>query len=185
MSTSFRFTVDEYDQMVRSGVFDGRADNRFELLNGGIVEVNPPGPPHAHVVSLLTYWSMDVTDRTKIWINVQNPIGISEFDSVPEPDLVWLHVGEYRNDRPTADDVLLLIEVSDTSLGKDRHEKGKLYADAGIQDYWIVNLNEKCVEVYRDPANGRFQSLATFGIDGVVCPLAAPETELQVRTLFD
>ena len=185
MSTTFRFTVDEYDQMIKSGIFAEREGVRVELLHGEVVEMNPPNPPHDFTIDLLMYWSIDNTSRDHVWVRIQNSLGMSEFDSVPEPDVAWMKARNYRDERPNAEDVLLLIEVAESSIGKDRHEKGKLYADAGIQDYWIVNLNERCVEVHRDPANGRFQTVSTFGLDGTVSPLAAPDIELSVRTLFE
>lgn len=184
MSATFRFTVDEYDRMIRNGIFEDRADVRTELLYGEVIEMNPPGPTHAYVVSLLMYWSTDATNRSDIWVNVQNPLGIPHFDSVPEPDVAWLKARDYRNERPTPQDVLLLIEVAESSLSTDRSVKGKLYADAGIPDYWLVNLKDQCVEVYRDPANGRFQSLQTFGLDASVSPLHRPDVQLSVRSLF-
>ena len=185
MSTAFRFTVDEYDQMIAGGVFAGRDDVRVELLYGEVIEMNPPNPPHDFVIDLLTYWSVDNTSRDSVWVRIQNSLGLSELDSVPEPDVAWMKSRNYRDSRPTSKDVLLLIEVAESSIGRDRIEKGRLYADAGIEDYWIVNLNERCVEVYRNPSSGRFQSLSTHGTDDIISPLAAPHVQLQVSTLFD
>ena len=90
--TTIRFTVDEYDRMIESGVFERRDDVRVELLFGEIVEMNPPNPPHDYTIDLLNYWSIDVTSRDEIWVRVQNSLGIPEFDSVPEPDLAWMKV---------------------------------------------------------------------------------------------
>ena len=81
--TTIRFTVEEYDRMIESGVFEQRDDVRVELLFGEIVEMNPPNPPHDYTIDLLNYWSIDVTSRDEIWVRVQNSLGIPEFDSVP------------------------------------------------------------------------------------------------------
>ena len=150
MSTStYRFSVADYDRMIESGVFEGDEDIRLELLYGEIIKVNPPNPPHVHFVDQLTYWSIESTQRDRIQVSIQNPVGIPELDSVPEPDVVWKKARDYRTRRPETADVLLLIEVSDSSVKQDQTKKRDLYAEAGISDYWIVNIPASCVEVYR------------------------------------
>lgn len=180
MSTSFRFTVDEYERMHSSGVFEERGDVRVELLYGEIVETNPPNPPHAFIVDKLMYWSVKSTSNCDIWVRIQNPIGIPEFDSLPEPDVAWLKKRDYGTTQPQPEDVLLLIEVSDSTLSKDRNLKSKLYAEAGIQEYWIINVKDACVEVHRRPHGDRFQSLETYSVGQEVSPLAAPEAVMSV-----
>ena len=181
MSTStYRFTVDEYDRMIESGIFEERGDVRVELLYGEVVEMNPPNPPHDFAIDLLMYWSVDVTSRDEIWVRVQNSLGIPALDSVPEPDIAWMTARDYRSRRPEPDDVLLLIEVAETSLGKDRFDKGRLYAEAGIQDYWIVNLKDSCIEVYRQPQDDRFRMHQTYAVGETVSPLAMPDAALNV-----
>ena len=184
MSTSFRFTIEEYERMHSSGVFSERGDVRVELLYGEVVEVNPPNPPHAWVVDQFMYWSVAVTSGADIWVRIQNPVGIPEFDSLPEPDIAWLKKRDYRRTQPTPDDVLLIVEVSDTTLDKDRKLKGKLYAEAGIQEYWIGNVNEACIEVYRRPVGGWFQSLETYVSGQHVSPIAMPNVQLSVADIM-
>ncbi|MEZ6131651.1 MAG: Uma2 family endonuclease [Planctomycetaceae bacterium] len=182
MSTisTYRFTVDEYDRMIESGVFEERNGVRVELLYGEIVEMNPPNPPHDYVIDLLNYWSIDVTSRDEIWVRIQNSLGIPALDSVPEPAVAWMKARDYRQRRPEPEDVLLLIEVAESSLGKDRHLKGKLYAESGIQDYWIVDLNSGRIEVYRRPDAGLFLSHETYGRGETVSPLILPDVKLDV-----
>jgi len=179
-TSTYRFTVDDYDRMIESGVFEGRDGVRVELLYGEIVEMNPPNPPHDYVVDLLNYWSIDVTNRNEIWVRIPNCLGIPEFDSVPEPDVAWMKTRDYRQRRPEPEDLLLLIEVAESSLGKDRHVKGKLYAEAGVQDYWIVDLNNSRIEVYRRPDDGVFLSHETYGSGEFVSPLVLPDVKLDV-----
>lgn len=183
MSTTIRFTIEEYERMHSSGVFDERGDVRTELLYGEVVEMNPPNPPHAFIVDKLMYWSVQATNQQDIWLRIQNPVGIPEFDSLPEPDVAWLRKRDYGKTQPQPDDVLLLIEVSDSTLAKDRKLKGKLYAEAGIQEYWIVNVKEACVEVHRRPSGDRFQSLETYSVGQEVSPIAVPHAVLNVAEI--
>lgn len=92
---------------------------------------------------------MKTTAAHDIWFRIQIPIGIPEFDSLPEPDVAWLKKRDYGKMQPQPDDVLLLIEVSDSTLSKDRNLNSRLYAEAEIQEYWIVNVNVACIEVHR------------------------------------
>jgi Uma2 family endonuclease len=183
MSTAMRFTVDEYDRMIEQGVFETRPECRLELVYGEVRETTPANPPHEDVVDLLDDWSHDRTDRTQVRVRTQNSIGISELDCVPLPDIAWVRRQSYRSARPTPADVLL-IEVSETSLRYDRGEKAELYATAGITDYWIVNLKDNCIEVYRNPRDGEYREKRTYEIGQSVSPLAFPEIELPVADLF-
>ena len=157
MSTALRFTLDEYDRMIEQGVFDDRPEEKMELVYGEIRTMSPPGPAHEDVIDLLARWSFESTLRDEVRIRVQNSIGIPELDSAPQPDVAWVREQSYRAGRPQSSDVLLLIEVSDSSLPDDRTTKAELYAEAGVSDYWIINLQDWGIEVYRNPANGRFQ----------------------------
>lgn len=179
--TPYRFSVDEYEQMGAAGIL---VDKKVELLYGEIVSMTPPNPLHAFVVDQLMYWSIENTVNKNIWVRIQNSLGIPEFDSMPEPDVAWMVKRNYRKQHPQPDDVQLLIEVSDSSIRTDRSVKGKLYAQSGVQDYWIVNLQDLCVEVYRDPKDERYQQHQTFQIGQSVSPLAVPECRLDVSTLM-
>ena len=179
MKSLVRFSVDDYDRMLEVGVFPQRPDQRTELIYGEIREVNPPNPPHEDSVDRLNYWSIDNSDREEIRVRIQNSLGISEFDSVPQPDVAWMAARDYRQRRPEPADVLLLIEVSDSSLRGDRTEKAELYAQAGIQDYWIVNLRDNCIEVNRKP-KGDVTERITYESGDVVIPLAKPDVKLSV-----
>src|SRR6185312_12250360 len=87
----------------------------------------------------------------------QGTIGIPNADSIPLPDLSWLKKQDYSRRRPLPEDVLLVVEVADSSLAKDRGRKAKLYAQAGTIDYWIVNIQGRCVEVRREPQGARYR----------------------------
>lgn len=184
MSTVLRFTVAEYDRMIEHGVFSDRREGRFELMRGEIREMTPPNPPHEDTVDLLMYWSVDNAPRDRVRVRIQNSLGIPALDSVPEPDVAGMRAGSYRKRRPQAADVMLLIEVAESSLGYDRGEKAKLYAASGIKEYWIVNLIELCIEVHRKPRSGKYRDIQTYSIGQTINPLAFPRLALDVGRVF-
>ena len=184
MSTSTRITNAQYDEMIRRGQFEPREEHRVELIYGDILPMSPIGPSHAYLVGLLNEWSFDVLPRKAIFISPQGTIGIPALDSEPQPDLLWTRRRNYSAAHPSPADILLLIEVADSSLSKDRGLKTRLYAEAGISDYWIVNVKGKCVEVRRDPIGSSYTSIATFHVGQNVHPLAFPDVSLPVSLLF-
>jgi len=102
---------------------------------------------------------------------------------VPEPDVVWARASDYYRRHPKADDAQLLIEVSERSFAYDSGEKATLYAEAGIRDYWNVNVNRRVVEVYRDPACNRYRQMQTFAIGDLLSPLTLPDIQLTIADL--
>jgi Uma2 family endonuclease len=184
MSTIARLTLAEFDRMIEQQVFDPARERRIELIYGELREMNPPGATHEEVVDLLTRWSFDNVSRKKVRVRIQNSVGIEALDSVPLPDVVWVKERSYRKRRPQPDDVYLLIEVSESSLADDRREKAELYASAGIADYWIVNLRDSCLEVYRKPTEGEYRDKRSYEMGESVSPLAFPRLSLEVSSLF-
>ena len=182
--TLAKLSVAEYDQTVASGVFDGRNKRAIEIIHGELRAKSPKTPRHACTVDRLNAWSFDATARENVRVRTQNPLIFVDSDSEPEPDLVWAKPRRYARHHPTADDVLLLIEVADSSLAFDRGEKANLYATAGIRDYWLVNLSDRTIEVRRDPQDGQYRSVRSFGSGTTVEPIAIPETRLSVDSLF-
>ncbi len=185
MSTSVRITVDEYERMIAEGRFEPREEHHVELLEGEIVPMSPINPAHSNAVSLLNEWSVLNAPLAQVQIQGQNPIGIPELDSMPQPDIVWVRRGNYRRKRATAADVRLLVEVADSSLAQDRGRKARIYAEAGVADYWIVNLREECIEVYRDPLGDSYRSMTVFRSGEVIPLLAFPTIAFPVSILFE
>jgi len=185
MSTIARLTIADYDRMIESGVFDQGPRRRLEFIEGEIREMAPIGALHEAVVDRLAEWSFRSVPKGRAWIRVQNSIGLPSLDSAPEPDLAWVVRRDYSQGRPTEKDVLLVIEVADSSLKYDCGEKADLYAAAGIADYWVVDLPSRAVEVRRDPVDGRYRSLRTHTGSEEVCPLRAPEVALRVASLWE
>ncbi len=184
MSTLAHFSIDHYEHMVSAGAFAGKFQKRVELLRGDICMMSPIGVSHSYVVTLLTDWSYHVVSLANIGIRVQNPIRIPESDSEPEPDLVWVKQKEYDEHHPEPEDVLLVVEVADSSLEIDRTEKLSIYAEAGIADYWVVNLIDKQIEVYRQPRGQTYQDKNIYGKEQAFSPLALSSAEFAPSRLF-
>jgi Uma2 family endonuclease len=137
----------EYDQLVRLGAFE---DEKIELLDGELVAMNPIGTSHSSAVQALTELLV-LALHGRAAVRCQCPFAASEL-SEPEPDFTIVPRGDYLDDHPSQ--ARLIIEVAESSLAKDRGRKLRLYASCGVPEYWVVNLVERCIEVYREPADG-------------------------------
>lgn len=150
----WRFTVADYHRMGEVGILD--EDDRVELIDGEVVRMSPIGWKHRWLVENLNHLLFTQIGHTTI-ISVQNPVQLSEHDE-PQPDLMVLRrvEGGYRR-HLVATDVLLLIEVADETLARDRNVKLPRYAAAGIPETWILNVRTETVERHADPREGRYQ----------------------------
>jgi Uma2 family endonuclease len=184
MSTVTHLTIAEYDRMIAAGAFDPRERNRLELIHGELREMTPIGSEHEVVVDYLNEWSIRTLPKKKAWVRVQNSIGIPVLNSAPEPDLAWVVRRDYRRGRPTAEDVLLVIEVSESTLRFDLGTKAELYAAAGISDYWVVDIAARSIVVHRDPADGRYRDVQTYRESDEISPLLVPEVLLCPDSLW-
>ncbi|HKP52490.1 MAG TPA: Uma2 family endonuclease [Chloroflexia bacterium] len=150
-------TLDEYEAMCVAGVFE--EDARVELIRGVIVDMAPPGPEHeASVAGLNRVLSKLVGDAALVWPQ-GNAVRLPDSNSRPQPDITILRWRDdlYRGKRPVAEDVILLVEVSQSSLKLDRGVKLTLYAEAGIPEYWVVDIKRGIIEVYTEPAKRKYQ----------------------------
>ena len=175
------FTVEEYHRMAEAGIL--HEDDRVELIPGEILQMSPIGNRHSGLVRRLTNL---ITPRLgpRAIIDVQNPVQIVDH-SEPEPDIMILPFRDdyYEESGVTPQDVLLLIEVSDSTLRYDRNTKLPLYAAAGIPEVWIVDVNQRRLEVYRQPDEDRYQSVATLTREDTVSATQL-SLEVQVRELI-
>ena len=183
-SVPLKLTLADYEYMNARGAFDWLRDRRIELIRGEIREMMAPNPPHSLVASNLTKWSYEHAPSDEVIIRVQDPVGIPELDSSPQPDIVWVRRRDYSKRHPRASDVLLIIEVADTSYAFDTEEKLDLYAECGIKDYWVVNLREYRLEVFRKPRRGVYGQQTSIDYESRVAPLAFPKIELAVERAF-
>lgn len=182
-----RWTRQEYDKMVTAGIFP--PGERVELVDGEILAMTPQGSAHATGVRL-TEEALRVVFGAGYDVRIQMPLALDP-SSEPEPDVTVVHGSprDYRDAHPTS--ALLLVEVADTTLLYDREQKGSLYARAGVAEYWIVNLLDHCVEVYRDPAllsQGRYgwgyRTAQTYTVGDHFSPLTAPQARVSVADLL-
>lgn len=176
----------EYDRLVELGVFEG---DPIELIGGQLVVAEPKGAYHTSGVSTAEYALRAVLPAGWI-VRTQAPVSLDD-ESEPEPDLAVVpgRPSDYRHAHPAR--AVLAVEVADSSLAFDRQHKGSLYARAKIQDYWIVNLVDRVLEVYRDPGpdpsapyGWRYRSVATLAPSEVVVPLAFTAVQLAVTDLL-
>jgi Uma2 family endonuclease len=174
------FTADEFERMAKAGVF--RDDERIELIDGEIVEMTPVGPGHGASIACLTKRLVfGVGDRAVVWIQSAARVALR---SVPQPDLALLRPRSYRQANPRPDDIMLVVEVADSSLRYDRIRKLPLYALASIPEYWVVSVEGEWVEVYRSPEGAGYRESRRVHRDGAITPLSFPDVVVSVRDIF-
>lgn len=176
------FTVTDYHKMYASGIIS--EDDQLELIEGEIVQMPPIGSEHASCVSRLNRFFSQAVGPDAI-VRIQDPVRLSEL-SEPEPDVVLAKPRPdfYRNAHPGPEDVLLIVEVADTSGDYDRQVKLPLYARAGIPEVWLVDVKAEVVEVYRGPSPHGFAEQLLVPRGQPVTPLALPGARLDTDALF-
>ena len=175
------FTVEEFQRMAETGVFS--EDERLELIRGEIVEMTPIGDPHALCVMLIGDTFADL--RPAGIVSPQNPLRLPGQQSVPQPDIVLLRRRpDFRARPPRVEDVLLLVEVSDSSLAYDRDVKIPLYAESGVPEAWLVDLNSKTIFVYRRPSPEGYREVRQYRRGDTISPEAFPEDRFSVESIL-
>ncbi len=183
----WRMTRVRYDRLVDVGIFG--PEDRVELLDGLLVAREPQGERHATVVGLVRA-ALEKAFGRGYHVREEKPIALDE-QSEPEPDVVVVpgRLRDYLTAHPSRP--ALVVEVADTSLALDRLRKGGLYARAGVSDYWVVNLIDEVLEVYRDPVRTpsghggwKYDSVRLLRRHAVVTPLAAPRARIRVAALL-
>ena len=181
------WTRKEYDELIKSGFFV--EDEPIELLGGQLIVAEPKGSPHATAVAL-TVEALRAAFGPGWLVRVQDPIAL-DAESEPEPDVAVVlgHARDYLAEHPARP--ALLVEVAESSLAFDRDHKGGLYARAGVADYWIVNLADAVLEVYRRPALDRSAQFGRRYLDvqalrrgSAIAPLARPDVTVAVADLL-
>ncbi len=175
-------TVDEYDRMIEAGIYT--ENDRIELLNGEIIEIMPKGPKHTAANSRIVRFLIKLFDEKAI-VRGQDPIRLDDF-SEPEPDIVLANWDEkeYSENHPTPADVLLIMEISDTTLAYDREAKARAYSRNGIQQYLLLNLQNETLEDYREPNADGYGAKRTYRSGDVFNLVAFPEIEIKFDDLF-
>lgn len=174
-----KWTIEDYHQMIEAGILEGR---KVELLAGEIIEMSPEKPIH--------YYTSQQNDRylSQLFNNVaevrfNGPITLA--DSEPEPDIaiVRLPASQYSIHHPYTEDIFWVIEVANSSLKKDLELKQTIYANAQIQEYWIIDLSQTKLIVFREPENGYYQSREEY-TEGEISSLAFPAIKISVQKLL-
>jgi len=176
------FTVKEYHLMNEAGVFG--EDDRVELIEGEIIQMAAIGTRHATCVRRLIRQFRQLPEESAI-LDVQNPIQLTE-RTEPQPDVLLLEprADYYATAHPIPSEVLLLVEVSDSTIDFDRNVKVANYARSGIQEVWLWDLEANCLEVYRDPTENGYTSIQRFERGEIVLPLAFPDFQVSVNLIL-
>lgn len=174
--------IAEWHRMGEAGIFPPEA--RLELIEGEILTMAPIGFNHAGHVDRLNRLFSRLWDKG-IAIRVQGPIQLGDL-SEPEPDLALVKADPafYTTRHPNTADVLLVIEVSDSTLRFDREQKRRLYASHQISEYWIVNLIDNCLEIYRQPENGDYREQSTLSKTDSLSLVSLPDIQIQVSDIL-
>jgi Uma2 family endonuclease len=167
----------EYDKLVRLGVFE---DERIELLRGALVPMSPIGPPHSATIDRLTR-ILVVALLGRATVRVQNPFAALD-DSEPEPDVNVVPLGDYDADHPER--ALVLIEVAESSLARDRGLKLQIYAENGVPEYWVVNLVNRRIEVYSNPSEAGYGTVRHFDRGEAIRLASFPDVEIPVSDVL-
>ncbi len=181
-----RWTREEYDRMVDAEVLT--TNDKVELIEGEIVERAPKTPPRATTITLAGRMLERFINESQ-HVRNQGPLALSN-DSEPEPALALVHDSprDYGDAHPAT--ALLVVEASESTLSFDRTTKARVYARAGIPEYWIINVQARCVEVHRDPVRGappqkepRYMTLTVYKPGESITPLAMPQQAVAVADL--
>ena len=173
-----KFTIEQYHKMAESGILT--EDERVELIRGEIVEMSPIGRRHAACVRRLVKLFSEKLSQRAI-VDTQNPVELSD-RSEPQPDVALLQPRPdfYEARHPQPEDIFLLVEVADTTVETDRNVKIPLYAEGGISEVWLVNINEQCIEIYREPVSTGYQNVQNFQRGQTLSIQAFPDINITV-----
>jgi Uma2 family endonuclease len=167
----------EYDRLVALGAFE---DERVELIEGVLVTMSPNDPQHASPVQILTELLVRGLAGRAV-VRIQLPI-VAARESEPEPDVAIVPLGDYRRAHP--DQAHCIIEVANSSVSKDRNIKAPLYAASGFREYWLVNVPEQVVEVFRAPGPNGYAQSARHAVGETIGLEAFPDVRIEVTSLF-
>ena len=179
-----RWTRAECQSLESTGLWNR---DKFELIDGELIAKMSKNRPHSIVLMLVVKWLSSFIDQ--VYLNLESPLDVAPEDmpsSEPEPDIAVLSKegNEYQRSFPPAADVRLLIEISDSTLAFDLGPKARLYARAGIADYWVFDIQARRIIVHRDPSEGAYSSVIAYSEGEQVAPLAHPTALVAVSGVF-
>lgn len=176
------WSVKEYYLMADTGILS--PDERVELLEGEVISMAAKNPPHVITTKLASDYLEDLLTGLAL-VRTQDPIHINEH-SQPEPDIavVMLPLRRYLEHHPLVDEIFLIIEVADATLTFDTERKAALYAQAGVTDYWVVDVGDRQVYIFREPVAGTYTNKSVLSENCTIKPLAFPEIEVALWEFF-
>ncbi|MBE9164730.1 Uma2 family endonuclease [Tychonema sp. LEGE 06208] len=177
-----KWTVKEYHKLGKIGFF--HPEERVELISGNILKMSAKGTAHTSALGRTDRLFQDLFNNLA-WVRVQDPIALDD-NSEPEPDIAVVRIDplDYATHHPTPSEVYLIIEVADSSLAYDREIKAKIYARSGIADYWILNVNERQLHVFREPTEDGYQSEIILGESASISPLQFPAFNIAIQQML-
>jgi Uma2 family endonuclease len=175
-----RWTRQEYEQLASMGFFD--PEERLELLDGEIFRMSPQSSWHATAVTKAGQFAHQIFRRGYV-VRIQLPLAL-DLHSMPEPDIAVVvgEVDDYRDAHPTT--AVLIVEVADSSLSHDRERKRRAYARAGIPEYWLINLSDYRLEIFRNPLGESYQYHLILAPSESIAPLTHPKRLITVSDLL-
>lgn len=176
-------TVQEYHRMAEMGILD--EEERVELLAGQIVKMAAKGTAHGAAIARTKILLDNLRLGEQIFVRLQDPVRLNNY-SEPEPDISVVIPDPlyYEDYHPTPSEVYLIIEVADTTLRKDCGIKATIYAQSGIADYWVLDVNNRQLHVFREPNQEGYQSIVVLGDDASISPLQFPDISFMVRDML-
>jgi len=178
-----KITGADFDSMVARGAFDGIGPRKVELIHGELRFLNPAGPIHDDYITYLTRWSIEQNIGNEATILVQ--CGFVCDDDRTEPDVLWLQPRRYGRTRPTAADVLLLIEVADSSLMTDLREKADIYAASGVREYWVIDVPASRLHIMTASDGKTYRNIEVVVPPTAPAPMCRPTAKLKLVELFE
>ncbi len=177
-----KWTVKEYQKLGEMGFF--HPEERVELISGNIIRMSAKGTAHTSATRRTATLLRALLENLAA-VYTQDPIALDD-NSEPEPDIAVVRIDplDYATHHPTPSEVYLIIEVADSSLAYDREIKAKIYARAGIADYWILNVNERQLHVFREPTEDGYQSEIILGESASISPLQFPAFNIAIQQML-
>lgn len=177
-----KWTVKEYHKLGEMGFF--HPEERVELIAGNIIKMSAKGTAHTSALGRTDRLFQDLFNNLA-WVRVQDPIALDD-NSEPEPDIAVVRIDpfDYATHHPTPSEVYLIIEVADSSLAYDREIKAKIYARSGIADYWVLNVSDRQLHVFREPAESGYQSEVILDERATISPLQFPAFNIAIGEML-
>ncbi|MDJ0556909.1 MAG: Uma2 family endonuclease [Microcoleaceae cyanobacterium MO_207.B10] len=179
MTTLTKWTVEDYHRMINAGIIEER---QVELINGDIINMSPEGPIHRFINHRGVKYLRQVLGNLA---EVMEAHPVTFVNSEPEPDITIVRSPDtlYLDRHPYGEDIYWIIEIADSTLQKDLGMKKTLYANAEIQEYWVIDIAQKSLKVFQNQINNEYKVEKNYQ-DGIVSPLAFPSVEISVKKII-